>query len=116
MTNDYSLLSILNVLMSWKKPSFFTVVAVGLISAVFSLMQPNYYKAETVFTRLVQHWQTQPSWSLQQCSMYVYGGSDDLDRLFSIVTSERMITYLIRKFDLYKHYDQDSLPGKASLK
>ena len=35
-------------------------------------MQPNYYKAETVFTRLVQHWQTQPSWvtTMLQC-MYM---------------------------------------------
>ena len=35
---------------------------------------------------------------------------------FSIVTSERMITYLIRKFDLYKHYDQDSTTREGQFK
>ncbi|HRD07748.1 MAG: GNVR domain-containing protein [Saprospiraceae bacterium] len=116
MTNDYSLLSILNVLMSWKKTIILTVVAVGLISAVFSLMQPNYYKAETVFYPASPTLADPTQLGYNNAPMYVYGGSDDLDRLFSIVTSERMITYLIRKFDLYKHYDQDSTTREGQFK
>ncbi|HNO56037.1 MAG TPA: Wzz/FepE/Etk N-terminal domain-containing protein [Chitinophagaceae bacterium] len=116
MTNEYSLLSILNVLMSWKKTIILTVVVVGLLSAVFSFMQPNYYKAETVFYPASPTLADPAQLGYNNTPMYVYGGSDDLDRLFSIVTSEKMVSYLIKKFDLYKHYDQDSTSREGQHK
>ena len=116
MTNDYSLISILNVLMSWKRTILLTVVSVGVISAIFSFFQPNYYKAETVFYPASPTLADPGQLGYNTSPMYVYGGSDDLDRLFSIVTSEKMISYLIGKFNLYQHYGQDSTTRLGQFK
>lgn len=116
MTNDYSLISILQVLLSRKTTILLAVGIVGLLAAGISLMQPNYYKAETVFYPANPNLADPTQLGYNSSPMYMYGGSDDLDRLFSIVTSERMIEYLIHKFDLYKHYQQDSTTNEGKFK
>lgn len=116
MTNDYSLTSILNVLLSWKRAILLSVISVGIIAAVLSMLKPDYYKAETVFYPANPSLADPSQLGYNASPMYVYGGSDDLDRLFSIVTSERMIRHLIDTFDLFQHYGQDSTTSKGRFK
>lgn len=46
-------------------------------------------------------------------TMYYYGSSEDADRILSIGESEELKDFLIKKYDLYRHYKVDSTNDKG---
>jgi capsule polysaccharide export protein KpsE/RkpR len=108
MANDTSLISIIAVLNKWKKAIFLSVATIGIITAIVLFLKPDYYKAETVFYAANPDLAEPSPLGYSDKRSYVFGTGEDLDRLFSIVTSEETIQYLIDKFNLYQHYGIDS--------
>jgi tyrosine-protein kinase Etk/Wzc len=113
MTNEYSMLNLIQTILRWKKHISFAVLGIGALSAIILLFKPNYYKAETTFYAASPFLADPSPLGYESSSNYIYGGSADLDRLFSIVSSDEMCMHLIKKFDLYKHYGIDSTSSKG---
>ncbi|MBK8701981.1 MAG: hypothetical protein IPN29_21395 [Saprospiraceae bacterium] len=116
MTQDYSMFSVLQVLKEWKRAIIISVLSVGALAAILSLFSPNYYKAETVFYAANPDLADPSQLGYNDSPTYMYGGSDDLDRLFSIISSDRMADHLIKKFQLFSHYEFDSTGNEGKFK
>ncbi len=117
MTNsDTSLLSLVRTIYRWRKPLIQVTVAAMIIAAVISFFLPNYYKAFSKFIPSNPS-QTMPNMIFGQGNgggNIPFGTSDDLDRLQDIAASGEVVSFLISKFGLYKHYGIDSTGTRAA--
>lgn len=117
MNQDYSLLGILKTLNKWIKPIAYATIGITIVSAIILLMLPNYYQASTQF--YAGHpdlSQPAPVGAVSNSNSYIYGTDSDLDRLFSLSTSSEVYNYLIKKYDLYTHYEIDPKSEKAQAR
>lgn len=102
---DYSLISLIRTLHAWRKPLLLITVGAAVISAVISLLIPEYYRASTVFYAASQDlFKPQKVFGYTQSDMYYYGGNEDIERLLTAATSHEVIGHLIDEFNLYDHY------------
>jgi len=118
MSQEESLLDIVSIVYKNKKRIIYTALAAGVLSAIVSLMMPNYYKATSLFyPASTDMADPLPVGTLSEDRLY-YGTDMDLDRLLSIANSAEMYEYLIQEFDLYKHYDinPDSKKGPSKVR
>ena len=111
--SETSLLSLVRTIYQWRKQLLKVAGAAFVLSAVISLLLPNYYRA---YTKAIP---STPS-SLMPYVLFnngggttPYGDADDLDRLQNIAQSGELIDFLIQKFNLYQHYDIDSSGSTA---
>lgn len=111
--NEYSLLNVFQELYKWKKHIILSTLAIGLLTAIVTMFMPNYYKATSTFYPASPSLANPNALGYDENAKYVYGGGEDLDRLFSILISEKVMNHLISKFDLYKSYDIDSSSSKG---
>lgn len=117
MNNDFSLLSVMKVLGKWKKHILITTVAVAILSAIGSLLMPNYYESSTTFYAAHPDLgRPEPVGEGSGISKFVYGTNDDLDRLFSIANSSELRNMIVAKHNLYDHYKIDSTSRKGPAK
>ena len=116
MTNEYSMFHLIKTLFQWKKAIAFSVLGIGILTAVITFLKPNYYKAETVFYSASPALADPSQLGYNEKISYTYGTPEDLNRLFSIVASDEMITYLITKFKLFDHYKIDSTSAKGKFR
>lgn len=117
MQQKENLLDILRVLLQWKKPILYTCLGLGILSALTSLLLPNYYQSTTIFYAASMD-QAKPGhiFGTATTDTDFYGNDHDNDRLLTIAESNDVATYLIDKFDLYTHYDVDTTDERASYK
>lgn len=115
--NRDSLLDVVKTIFKWKKPIFLTCFAVGVVTAVISLLMPNYYEGSTTFYAASPSLQS-PSVIFGESSkeLEFYGEGEDMDRLIQAAESNDLYNYMRDKFNLYEHYDIDSTNSKASFK
>ena len=111
--NEYSLLNVFQEIYKWKKHIIISVLIVGIITTIICLFLPNYYKASTTFYAASPTLANPTALGYDDNIRYIYGGSEDLDRLFSIVNSNELQSYLIKKFDLFKRYEVDSTTSEG---
>ncbi len=114
-STDTSLLSLIKTIYNWRKQLILVTIAAVIIAAVISLFLPNYYKAFSKFIPSNPS-QTMPNMIFANGGggNIPFGTSDDLDRLQNIAGSGELASYLISKFDLYKHYTIDSTSDRAA--
>lgn len=113
MSNNESLLDLFAQLYKWRKRIIAVTLTGAILTAAISLLLPNYFKATTVFYAASPDLaQPLPVGSDDQIRE-IYGQDTDLDRLFSIANSNEIIDGLIKKFDLYTHYDIDSSSNRG---
>lgn len=117
MEQKENLLDLLRVLLQWKKPILYTCIGIGLLTALISLLLPNYYQSTTIFYAASMD-QVKPGhiFGTATTDTDFYGNDHDNDRLLTIAESNDVATYLIDKFDLYTHYDIDTTDQRASYK
>jgi capsule polysaccharide export protein KpsE/RkpR len=102
---------------TWRKPLLGVTLAVAVLTAIISLLLPNYYKSTTIFYAASQDlFKPQKVFGYSQAEMYYYGGSEDIQRALTAATSHQVIDHLIREFNLYAHYKIKEDAPKASLK
>ena len=117
MNNNYSLIHVLKTLARWKKQIYIVTGLVALISVVGSLMMPDYYKSTAiVYPASPTLANPDPIGGMEKL-YFIYGTSEDLDRIFSIANSGQVKNFIIDKFNLAEHYgiDTTSAKGKAKL-
>lgn len=114
---DYSLISLIKTLHAWRKPLVYITVGVAVISAIISLIIPEYYRASTVFYAASQDlFKPQKVFGYTQSDMYYYGGSEDIERLLTAATSHQVTEHLINEYNLYEHYDIKGGTPKAAFR
>ncbi len=113
-----NLLDVLRVLFKWKKPIIGIVLAVGVITAIASLLfMDTYYKATTTFYAASPRLHS-PSiiFGDEGTVLDFYGEGDDIDRLLQCSGSNELVDYMVKEFNLYETYDIDSTKKKAAYK
>jgi capsule polysaccharide export protein KpsE/RkpR len=116
MTEEKSLISIIKTIYNWRKPIIIFVLLSILVCALIVFNKPDYYRSETSFYAANASLANPSSLGYTEDNTYIYGTSEDLDRIFSIVSSEEMIDHLIKKFDLHQHYHIDSTTNNGKHK
>ena len=114
---DDNLLEVIRLLYKWRKHLITTVTIAAIGSVIISLVLPVYYEATTTLL---------PVNPLLKSPNHVFGTStenpepfgteEDLDRMLAIAESKELTDYVIQQFDLYNHYDIDTVDVKAPYK
>jgi tyrosine-protein kinase Etk/Wzc len=118
MTSDqqYSLKELLEQLSKWRKQIFYTTLIVAVLSVLGTLLLDDYYNAETVFYAASQDMADPVPLGLYEKNIRIYGDDKDLDRLFSIASSNEVLFFLIDSFDMYDRYDIKKEEAKSRYK
>lgn len=115
MTNHKeSLLDVLKTLYQWKIPIVLTTGLAGLIAVIYCLFAPNYYKSKAIF------YPSNPRIASRGAlfggadeNMDFFGGNSEMNRILNIAKSSELINYVVKKYDLYAHYEIDSTELEA---
>lgn len=116
MSDQYSLVVFIQQVYKWRKQLFRSAVAIFLLSAVVSLLIPNYYQAETIFYAASPDLAKPIPIGGEEKDVRIYGDDKDLDRLFTIAISQDLLMHLVDSFDLYAHYKIKKTHPKAKFK
>jgi capsule polysaccharide export protein KpsE/RkpR len=92
-------------------------VSAFIISALLSLLLPNYYQGKTVFYAASQDlFKPEKVFGGGNSEMYYYGSGEDIDRILTIGHSHMVVDFLIDSFDLWKVYDIKPGTSRATYK
>jgi tyrosine-protein kinase Etk/Wzc len=118
MDNRDNLLGVLATLFKWKKQILSVILLTGIGTAAISLFfLDDYYRASTVFyVASPDLFKPEQMFGTSNKDMEYFGTDGDLDRVLTIAESNELYDFLIKTFDLYKHYDIDSTQQKAPFK
>ena len=102
----------------WRKQILWTCLAASVGTALIAfLFMDNYYKSTTVFyVASPDMFKPEQLFGTSVKDMEYYGTDDDVDRIITIAESGELKLFLIKQFDLYKHYDIDTANSKAPFK
>jgi tyrosine-protein kinase Etk/Wzc len=119
MENNDNLLGLVSNILRNRKFIFRVTIIAAIISAVFSfIFMKDYYKSTTVFyaasSDLFKPELIFGNGSGQKAMEY-YGDESDIDRILTIANSNEVSDYLIKKYNLFKHYDIDSTKRKSRV-
>jgi tyrosine-protein kinase Etk/Wzc len=118
MKNNDNLLGVVETVLKWKKPILRVILIATLgTAAICFLLLPNYYKSTTTFyVTSPDLFKPEQVFGTSNKDMDYYGSESDVDRVMTIAEAGELQEYLIKKFDLYKHYDIDSTKENAPFK
>jgi tyrosine-protein kinase Etk/Wzc len=118
MDNRNNLLGVLSTLFKWKKQILNVILLAGVGTAAISFFfLDDYYRATTVFlVASPDVFKPEQIFGTSNKDMDYIGTDADLDRVLTIAESNELYDFLIKTFDLYKHYDIDSTQQKAPFK
>lgn len=116
MSNEYSLIHVLKVLARWKKHILIATGVVALLSVIWTLLKPNYYKSTAIVYAASPTLANPDPIGGGEKLYYIYGTGEDLDRLFSLANSSQVKSYIINKFNLAGHYEIDTTTAKGKAK
>jgi tyrosine-protein kinase Etk/Wzc len=118
MDNRNNLLGVLSTLFKWKKQILNVILLAGVGTAAISfLFLDDYYRATTVFyVASPDLFKPEQIFGTSNKDMEYKGTDADLDQVLTIAESNELYDFLIKSYDLYKHYDIDSTQQKAPFK
>lgn len=109
-SRSYTLLGLWPIINKWKKLVYIAAGLALLVSLVVVLFLPNIYRSTAVFYPTNPE-TTDPDRIVTEGGKLQLGGrTEDLDRIITIGQSQPIAEQVIRRFDLYKHYNS-GLPG-----
>ena len=113
MENKENLLEVLKTVFRWKK-AILTVCGIAFIgSIIISLFLSDYYQSTTLFYAASEDLAKPAAVGTDLLNRNYYGTEPDIDRIMTIAESNEVADFLIKKFDLYKHYEIDTTHIKA---
>lgn len=118
MANKDNLISVVGTLLRYRRPILRATIltAIGTMLITFFFLD-NMYKATTTFYPLSSDvFKPEQMFGTSTKDMDYFGTEDDVDRLLTIGQSGDMYNFLIKKFDLYKHYKIDTTSERAPIK
>lgn len=104
MSHEYSMIDILRILGKWKKHIIIATLSAAVLTAIVTLLMPNYYQATTSFYAINPKRLDPIPLRGEEAARDIFGNDDDTDRLFTIAKSHQTYDFLIDSFDLYNHY------------
>ena len=112
-----NLVGVLQTVWQWRKAIRNICIATFVATIAITLLLPNYYQSTTIF------YPASPELAnpellfgtTSQVTEY-YGTDRDLDRLAEIANSNELVDYMVKKFNLYEHYDIDSTSKEGPYK
>lgn len=118
MQQKDSLLSVIAIIFRYKKQIGLTVLAASVLTLGFSFgFMKDYFQTTTIF------YPASPDLFLPVevgetagKDRKYFGEEEDVDRVLTIANSGEVAEYLIKTFNLYKHYEIDSTHRLASFK
>lgn len=117
MENKDNLLSVIETLFRYKSLILKTCGAAVVGSIIVALLLPVFYKSTTVFyvasTDLAN---PDKMFGDGVTETRYYGTSEDIDRIMTIAEGGEVVSFLIKKFNLYEHYGIDSTGAMARYK
>lgn len=116
MNDNDSLLGVLKSIFRWKKQILWLCLIAAIGSVIISLLLPNYYKATTIFYAASEDVSKPDPVGNALKERAYFGQEDDMDKLMTIAQSSELTTHLIKKYNLFDHYDIDSTGKKAQFK
>jgi len=112
------MIELIGILWRWKWPIAIVCALTAILSVIFSLLKPNYYESSVVFLAanpyLIDR-STLFSEKPGETPLFMFGSSNDIDRLISIGSAQPLIDYVINKYKLYDHYNIDKSHPLASF-
>lgn len=117
MENQDNLLGVLSTVVRHRKMLLRFAILAAVLTAGISLLLPNYYASTATFYAASPQL-ANPELTFGNTGQVTeyYGNEHDLDRLLTIAESNELVDFMIKKFDLYVHYDIDSTKTKAPHK
>ena len=103
-----NLLGVLKTLFKWKKQILYVCIIAGIGSVVISLFMDNYYESYTTFYAASPDQALPEPVGIEAGERDYYGESEDIDRVLTIAESNDVANFLIKEYNLYKHYDIDT--------
>lgn len=118
MENNDNLMGVLVTLFRYKRQILWATLATAVGTALISfLFLDNYYKSTTTFYPVSPDvFKPEQMFGQSTKDMDYYGGENDVDRLLTIAQSGELYDFLIKKYDLYRHYKIDSSGEQAPYK
>jgi tyrosine-protein kinase Etk/Wzc len=114
MENQDNLLGVISTVLRYRKMMFRLAISAGILTAGISFLLPTYYASTASFyAASPQLANPEIMFGFTAQVAEYYGGEHDLDRLLSIAESNELTDFMVKKFDLYAHYDIDSTKMKA---
>ena len=108
MSENENLIDLVSILFRNRKKIIYSCIAAAIISAAVSLLLKNHYKSTTIFYPASTDLAKPVPVGGVEDNRNFYGNDYDIDRLISIANSSELSDYLIKKFNLFEHYDIDS--------
>ena len=108
MDQKTTLTDIIKLIYKRRKQIIIATSTITILTIVIMMMMPDYYKATTIFYAASPDLSKPDPLGETSVQKKYYGDKKDIDRLLTIANSNNIKDYLIKKFDLYKHYDIDS--------
>ena len=106
---SFSLVGLGPIINRWKTFVAWAVALAAVVSVVVALLLPNMYRSTAVFIPTNPQ-TTDPDRLVDGGKLELSGRAEDLDRAITIGESQPVAEFVIKKFDLYKHYKAGS-PG-----
>ncbi len=116
MEQKDNLLGVISTLFKWKKQIIYVCAFAAAGSVVISLFLDNYYESTTTFYAASPDQALPEPVGTEVNDRKYYGEPEDIDRVLSIAESKEIATYLINKYNLYKHYEIDTTHRLAEHK
>jgi len=90
MEQKENLIDILRILLRWKKPILYTCLGIGGLTALISLLLPNYYESTTIFYAASMD-QAKPEqiFGTSTNNTSFYGNDHDNDRFYQVLKTKR---------------------------
>jgi len=113
------MLELVSIIFRWKWHLVAVCLLAGLISAITFLLKPNYYKSTAVFLAANPYNIDRASIFSRtpgEYPVYLFGNSQEIDRLISIGRSTPLIQSIISEFNLQEHYKVDAADPLAIVK
>ncbi|OWY23508.1 hypothetical protein C7N43_15400 [Sphingobacteriales bacterium UPWRP_1] len=102
---------LVRILYKWAKPIAIVSITAALLSAVVSLLLPEYYKSSATVIPINPHLMDRSNLfnlGATETPVYLFGGKSEVSRLVLLSQSKALEEYIINKFNLFKHYDIDT--------
>ncbi|WCL81266.1 Wzz/FepE/Etk N-terminal domain-containing protein [Saprospira sp. CCB-QB6] len=110
---SFSLLEVIGSIWRWKKGLIIFVVSAMVLTAVVSLMIPNYYKAQVTIMPANEE---KDLFGSQTKNNSLYGDEDAVDRSIIFANSSPLVAFMIDSFKLAERYDIDVSTPKGEYK
>lgn len=111
---SYSLLGLWPIINRWKKLVGLALLLALVVSIVVALLLPNIYKSTAVFIPTNPETTDPDRIARNGSQLQLSGRNEDLDRIITIGQSQPVAELMIRRFDLYKHYESGAPGDDAS--